>query len=76
VDFIKEDICAVAQNPAQTNISSRNNPQVEDDEDFVPYQGERFTVFDWMLFRVLFIECPLLISNDYILYIRSYISKK
>ncbi|XP_012064085.1 PREDICTED: uncharacterized protein LOC105627412 [Atta cephalotes] len=53
VDFIKEDIYAMAQNSAQTNISSRINPRVEDDEDFVPYQGERFTVFDWMLFRSL-----------------------
>ncbi|XP_071654183.1 uncharacterized protein [Temnothorax longispinosus] len=52
VGFIKE-ACAVAQNPARTNASSRINPQVEDDEDFVPYQGERFTVFDWMLFRSL-----------------------
>jgi len=59
MDFIKEDIYAMAQNSAQTNISSRINPRVEDDEDFVPYQGERFTVFDWMLFRVLFIECSL-----------------
>ncbi|KYQ54644.1 Serpin B3, partial [Trachymyrmex zeteki] len=53
VGFIKKDICAVAQNPAQTNNSLRIDPQVEDDEDFVPYQGERFTVFDWMLFRSL-----------------------
>ncbi|KYM94473.1 Serpin B3, partial [Cyphomyrmex costatus] len=51
--FIKEDIYAVAQNSAQTNISSQINPQVEDDEDFVPYQGEHFSVFDWMLFRSL-----------------------
>jgi len=56
VSFIKENTC-VAQNRAQTDISSRNNPQVEDDEDFVPYHGEVFTVFDWMLFRVLIIEC-------------------
>ncbi|XP_012528497.1 uncharacterized protein LOC105832254 [Monomorium pharaonis] len=51
VGFIKEGTCAVTQSPAQTNIS-RVNPQVEDD-DFVPYQGELFTVFDWMLFRNL-----------------------
>jgi len=56
VSFIKENTC-VAQNRAQTDISSRINPQVEDDEDFVPYHGETFTVFDWMLFRVLIIEC-------------------
>jgi len=57
VSFIKENTC-VAQNRAQTDISSQINPQVEDDEDFVPYHGEVFTVFDWMLFRVFIIECP------------------
>ncbi|XP_011685298.1 PREDICTED: heparin cofactor 2-like isoform X2 [Wasmannia auropunctata] len=53
VVFIKENACAVAQNPAQTSNSSRINSQVEDDEDFVPYQGERLTIFDWILFRTL-----------------------
>ncbi|XP_011638346.1 uncharacterized protein LOC105428007 [Pogonomyrmex barbatus] len=52
VGFIKEGICAVTQTPARTN-TSRSNPQIEDDDDFVPYQGERFTVFDWALFRSL-----------------------
>ncbi|XP_011879335.1 PREDICTED: uncharacterized protein LOC105568344 [Vollenhovia emeryi] len=53
VGFIKEGACAVTPNPAQTNVPSSTTPHVEDDEDFVPYQGERFTVFDWMLFRSL-----------------------
>lgn len=53
--MIGENTYAIAQNAAHTNISSHISPGVrhlEDDEDFVPYQGERFTVFDWMLFRV------------------------
>ncbi|KAL0100192.1 hypothetical protein PUN28_019549 [Cardiocondyla obscurior] len=53
VSFIERSVSTVTQNPAQTNVSSRTNPQTEDDEDFVPYQGERFTVFDWTLFRNL-----------------------
>ncbi|XP_012225010.1 uncharacterized protein Spn27A [Linepithema humile] len=53
VIFIKQNDCAVRQNSSRANVSSRVTPQVEDDEDFVPYQGERFTVFDWMLFKNL-----------------------
>lgn len=52
VGFIKEDVYAMTPSPTRTN-TSQINPQVEDDEDFVPYQGERFTIFDWMLFRNL-----------------------
>lgn len=51
----REGICAVTQIPEQANVSSSSSPvaaQSDDDDDFVPYQGERFTVFDWMLFRV------------------------
>ncbi|XP_047350131.1 uncharacterized protein LOC124949306 [Vespa velutina] len=37
-------------NPAiKTNVSTYD----DDDEDFVPYQGERFNVFDWMLFKTM-----------------------
>jgi len=50
--FIKKCVCVVTPNPVETNISSQITPQIEDDEDFVPYHGERFSVFDWMLFRV------------------------
>ncbi|KAM0725674.1 Serine protease inhibitor 2 [Formica fusca] len=49
--FMKRCVCVVAPNLTQTNISSQITPQTEDDEDFVPYHGERFTIFDWMLFR-------------------------
>ncbi|KAL6427473.1 hypothetical protein ACFW04_008768 [Cataglyphis niger] len=51
--FMKRCVCVVTPNLTQTNISSQITPQTEDDEDFVPYHGERFTVFDWMLFRNL-----------------------
>lgn len=52
VVFIKKCVCVVTPNlTTQTNITS-TTPQTEDDEDFVPYHGERFTVFDWTLFRV------------------------
>lgn len=51
VIFIKKCMCVVTPDLAQTNISSIT-PQTEDDEDFVPYHGERFSTFDWMLFRV------------------------
>ncbi|EFN65867.1 Plasminogen activator inhibitor 1 [Camponotus floridanus] len=51
--FIKKCVCVVTPNPVETNISSQITPQTEDDEDFVPYHGERFSVFDWMLFRNL-----------------------
>ncbi|KAL2735249.1 antithrombin-III-like isoform X2 [Vespula squamosa] len=33
----------------KTNVSTYD----DDDEDFVPYQGERFNVFDWMLFKTI-----------------------
>ncbi|CAL1688366.1 unnamed protein product [Lasius platythorax] len=53
VVFIKKCVCVVTPNlTTQTNITS-TTPQTEDDEDFVPYHGERFTVFDWTLFRNL-----------------------
>ncbi|XP_032678780.1 uncharacterized protein LOC116847660 [Odontomachus brunneus] len=52
----REGICAVTQTSQQANVSSSPSSvaaQSDDDEDFVPYQGERFTVFDWMLFKNL-----------------------
>lgn len=60
---MRDSICALAQNPAQTNVSSSSSfgTTQSDDEDFVPYQGERFTVFDWMLFKVF--TLVLLVTN-------------
>lgn len=53
VFLAKRGICVVTENPMQTsNVSNIVSPKIEDDDDFVPYQGERFTVFDWMLFKV------------------------
>ncbi|EFN84891.1 Uncharacterized serpin-like protein TK1782 [Harpegnathos saltator] len=52
----RKSIYVVAQTSAQANVSSPVNSgvaQVSDDDDFVPYQGERFTIFDWMLFKNL-----------------------
>lgn len=53
VVFIEKCTCVVTPDLAPTNMSSPITPQTEDDEDFVPYIGERFTIFDWMLFRNL-----------------------
>lgn len=39
----------VTSNFAQNSV--RNSTRDDDDDDFVPYQGERFDVFDWALFR-------------------------
>ncbi|KAI4504439.1 hypothetical protein M0802_000910 [Mischocyttarus mexicanus] len=43
------------QNLNVTNVSMRTNASTYDDdgEDFVPYLGERFNVFDWILFRTM-----------------------
>ncbi|EZA57928.1 hypothetical protein X777_01942 [Ooceraea biroi] len=51
--FIKEGICTITTQRPTQNISPRNFSSPEDEEDFVPYQGERFTVFDWRLFKSL-----------------------
>lgn len=50
VVFVDEGTCAIAQKPEQSKVSPKI---IEDDEDFVPYQGGRFTTFDWTLFRKL-----------------------
>ncbi|XP_015190926.1 PREDICTED: uncharacterized protein LOC107074206 [Polistes dominula] len=44
-----------AKNLNVTNVSMRTNATTYDDdaEDFVPYLGERFNVFDWILFRTM-----------------------
>ncbi|XP_029156604.1 uncharacterized protein LOC114929280 isoform X2 [Nylanderia fulva] len=52
VFFIKKCMCVITPDLAQTNNSSIT-PQTEDEEDFVPYHGERFSAFDWILFRNL-----------------------
>lgn len=40
----------------KTNASTSADPAIvnhdEDEDDFVPYQGERISVFDWSLFKV------------------------
>lgn len=55
--FMRECICINCAEPAlaQINVSSSSSRitiQSDDDEDFLPYQGENFAVFDWMLFKV------------------------
>ncbi|XP_014481109.1 PREDICTED: uncharacterized protein LOC106747753 [Dinoponera quadriceps] len=58
VFLTREGTYAMPQRAAKTNVSQSLNPVTaqshsDDDEDFVPYQGERFTTFDWMLFKSL-----------------------
>nr|ARK19973.1 serpin-like protein [Ampulex compressa] len=54
----KECTCAVIQSPAVANESARARnenvaPMQMDDDDFVPYQGERSSLFDWMLLKTI-----------------------
>lgn len=37
--------------PVQNFTPTSIKPPADDDDDFVPYQGERFNTFDWTLFR-------------------------
>ncbi|CAL7946686.1 unnamed protein product [Xylocopa violacea] len=47
--------------PLVTNETTDIVPEIvyrnEDEDDFVPYQGERFSIFDWTLFKITNSKC-------------------
>ncbi|XP_054005650.1 uncharacterized protein LOC128890802 isoform X1 [Hylaeus anthracinus] len=52
----KSDVVQASMGPNRVNNTIPTIPIRDDDdelEDFVPYQGERFNVFDWLLLRAL-----------------------
>ena len=56
---IKQCKSEITKSPSDldTNRTTSTGPVIvnrdEDDEIFIPYQGERFNIFDWALFRVI-----------------------
>lgn len=50
--FMIEQSISKETNSLSVNETEINNLD-DDEDDFIPYQGERFSIFDWSLFKVI-----------------------